>query len=114
MTFKQMGWAKRDGLNCRIRSTFQNDEGAEMFIEVSSAPYFDKKKKGYWMVVNYLFYTKDDYYSMSKELNPIIDKYYKMKLPYNIQSLKTILKDVGVSNPKIVIDKNEKQLSLWE
>lgn len=51
------GTERNDVINCRIRTAFTNNNGEEIYLELSSAPIYNKKEvERHWLHVDHLFY----------------------------------------------------------
>jgi hypothetical protein len=105
--FQEMGWVKYNDLNCRVRTAFRNKDGEEMFLEVSSGVFFDKKNENRWMVITSLFYLKDERDSYSKEFKDIISEYYKEKYNYDKANLIKLLERLGLPQPNLIFCEHE-------
>jgi len=105
---QEMGCVKYNDLNCRVRTAFRNIKGEEMFLEVSTGVFFDKKNDDRWMVITSLFYLKDKKYSYSNEFSPIIKEYYKEKYNYDKENLIKLLDKLGLPNAILIFCEHEK------
>jgi hypothetical protein len=97
------GNVEYNGMNCRNRTAFVDDLGRCIYFEFDAGHTNIKgnKQGDVWFHISYLFridIEKDKNANYTQEMQELADTINKQKRPYTIETLNTVLNEIGLTN----------------
>lgn len=106
LKIEEAGSAIYNGLNCRMRTAFENDKGEAIYFEFHAGHVYYKNNAQYnYIAVSHLFrldIEKDMRANYSSLLSPFENSITSQKLEYTEANILYILSLLGLNNIKIV------------
>lgn len=106
LKIEKAGSAIYNGLNCRMRTAFKNDNGEAIYFEFHAGHVYQKNKPDYhYIAVSHLFrldIERDMRANYSSTLSPFEDSITSQKLEYTESNILYILSLLGLNNINIV------------
>lgn len=112
LKIEKAGSANYNGLNCRMRTAFENDKGEKIYLEFHTGHVYYKNNTQYnYIAVSHVFRLdiKEDMNSnYSKQISPFETSITQQKLEYTEENILYVLSKLGLNNVNIVYtDYNE-------
>lgn len=98
------GLAHYNGLNCRYRTAFINDNGDAIYFEFDTGHTYKGKKDTIWLHISHLFRAdikEDREKNYTRYLSDYETKTNARRLPYTKKTIKKVLEDLGLTNHEI-------------
>ena len=103
------GCVNYNGINCRLRTAFENDKGEQIYFEFGCGHQYDNKQKNiikHFLHIDHLF-RLDIEQDMKRSNSPTLREFEKtinaQRLEYTEQTIKDIIKLLGIKDLEKVI-----------
>lgn len=106
LKIEKAGSANYNGLNCRMRTAFENDKGEKIYLEFHAGHVYYKNNTQYnYIAVSHVFrldIAEDMNANYSKQISPFETSITRKKLEYTEENILYILSCLGLNNINIV------------